>query len=134
VEGAPMATTKTILVIDDDSDILSALRTVLEKNGYRVLTALDGNAGLALAEREQPNLIVVDMMMPKKSGFLVLEKLKSRQEASPRIIMITANEGSRHRAYAEMLGVDDYIRKPFAMERLLESVEKLCPLDEEPAE
>ena len=129
-----MATTKTILVIDDDSDILSALRTVLEKNGYRVLTALDGNAGLALAEREQPNLIVVDMMMPKKSGFLVLEKLKSRQEASPRIIMITANEGSRHRAYAEMLGVDDYIRKPFAMERLLESVETLCPLDEEPAE
>jgi DNA-binding response OmpR family regulator len=125
-----MAATKTILVIDDDPDILSALRTVLEKKDYRVLTAVDGNAGLALAEREQPDLVVVDMMMPKKSGFLVLEKLKSRQEAGPRVIMITANEGGRHRAYAEMLGVDDYIRKPFAMERLLESVEKFCPRED----
>ncbi len=129
-----MAATKTILVMDDDPEILSALRTVLEKKKYRVLTASDGNAGLAVAEREQPDLVVVDMMMPKKSGFLVLEKLKRRKEASPRVIMITANEGSRHRAYAEMLGVDDYIRKPFAVERLLESVEKLCPLGEETAE
>jgi DNA-binding response OmpR family regulator len=129
-----MAVTKTILIMDDDADILSALRTVLEQKTYRVLTASDGNAGLALAEREQPDLVIVDMMMPKKSGFLVLEKLKSRKEAGPRVIMITANEGSRHRAYAEMLGVDDYIRKPFAMERLLESVEKLCPSGEERTE
>jgi DNA-binding response OmpR family regulator len=107
---------------------------VLENKGYRVVTAPDGNAGLALAEREQPDLVVVDMMMPKKSGFVVLEKLKSRREASPRVIMITANEGGRHRAYAEMLGVDDYIRKPFAMERLLESVERLCPRDRLPTE
>ncbi len=93
------------------------------------MTASDGNAGLAAAERETPDLVIVDMMMPKKSGFLVLEKLKSRGGAPP-IIMITANEGSRHRAYAEMLGADDYIRKPFAMDRLLESVERLCPLNE----
>ena len=73
-----------------------------------------------------PDLVIVDMMMPKKSGFLVLEKLKSRGGGPP-IIMITANEGSRHRAYAEMLGADDYIRKPFAMDKLLESVERLCP-------
>jgi DNA-binding response OmpR family regulator len=124
-----MAASKTILVLDDDPEVLAALRTVLERQKYRVLTASDGNAGLAVAEREQPDLVIVDMMMPKKSGFLVLERLKSRKEASPRIIMITANEGSRHRAYAEMLGVDDYIRKPFAMERLLDSVQKLCPLD-----
>ncbi len=65
---------------------------------------------------------------------MAAEKLKSREEAGPRVIMITANEGSRHRAYAEMLGVADYIRKPFAMERLLESVQKLCPLDEPTAE
>jgi len=122
-----MSDRKTILLVDDDPDILSALRVVLEKLGYRVLTAYDGNSGLAAAEREAPDLVVVDMMMPKKSGFIVLEKLKARQEARPRVIMITANEGSRHRAYAEMLGVDDYIRKPFAMERLVESVERLCP-------
>lgn len=125
-----MAVSKTILVLDDDPEIVAALRTVLERHQYRVLTASDGNAGLALAERDRPDLVVVDMMMPKKSGFLVLEKLKSRKEASPPVIMITGNEGSRHKAYAEMLGADDYIRKPFAMERLLESVQRLCPLSE----
>lgn len=122
-----MAAAKIILLIDDDRDIVQAMRTVLEGKGYRVLAAFDGNAGLAIAEREAPDLVVVDMMMPKKSGFLVLEKLKSRKAAGPRVIMITANEGSRHKAYAEMLGVDDYLRKPFGMDKLLESVERLCP-------
>jgi DNA-binding response OmpR family regulator len=128
-----MAAAKTILVVDDDPDILQALRTVLTGKGYRVLTAGDGNAGLALAEREAPQLEIVDMMMPKKSGFLVLEKLKTPRESAPRVIMITANEGARHRAYAEMLGVDEYLRKPFAMDKLLESVERLCP-QESPVE
>jgi len=120
-----MAESKTILLVDDDPEIVAALRTVLQQKGYRVVTASDGNAGLAVAERERPDLVIVDMMMPKKSGFLVLEKLKSRPESAPRVMMITANEGSRHRAYAEMLGVDDYLRKPFAMDKLLESVATL---------
>jgi len=120
-----MADTKTILLVDDDREIIAALRTVLEGKGYRVLTASDGNAGLAVAERENPHLVVVDMMMPKKSGFLVLEKLKSTPEKKPKVIMITANEGSRHRAYAEMLGVDDYLRKPFSLDKLLERVQEL---------
>lgn len=124
-----MAATKTILLVDDDQEILYAMRAVMENKGYRVLTASDGNAGLNVAEREKPDLVIVDMMMPKKSGFLVLEKLKGRKQELPRVIMITANEGGRHRAYAEMLGVDDYIRKPFAMDRLLDSVRKLCPLE-----
>lgn len=123
-----MADAKTILLVDDDADILGAMKLVFEKKGYRVLTANDGNMGLALAEREAPDLVICDMMMPKKSGFLVLEKLKARKESSPRVIMITANEGGRHRAYAEMLGVDDYIRKPFDMKQLLDSVAQLCPL------
>jgi DNA-binding response OmpR family regulator len=124
--------TKTVLLIDDDYEIINAMRAVLENKGYRVLTASDGNAGINVAERERPDMVVVDMMMPKKSGFLVLERLKVNKKAGPRVIMITANEGGRHRAYAEMLGVDDYIRKPFAMDRLLESVKKHCPLDDRP--
>lgn len=123
-----MPSTRTILVVDDDHEIAHAIRAMLENKGYRVMTASDGNAGINVAEREHPDMVIVDMMMPKKSGFLVLERLK-KNPSPPRIIMITANEGGRHRAYAEMLGVDDYIRKPFAMDKLLESVRKHCPLD-----
>jgi DNA-binding response OmpR family regulator len=125
-----MAGSKTILLVDDDPEVRSALGTVLEARGYRVLTAEDGNLGLALAERDAPDLVVVDMMMPRKSGFLVLEKLKSRPGTAPPVIMITANEGARHRAYAEQLGVDDYLCKPFESGRFLASVERLCPLPE----
>ncbi len=118
-----MPAAKTILLVDDDAEIVETMRTVLEDQGFRILVARDGNSGLALAERETPDLIILDMMMPKKSGFLVLEKLKTRPGGLIPTIMITGNEGSRHRAYAEMLGVRDYIRKPFAMEKLLKSVE-----------
>lgn len=116
---------KVILLVDDDSEIVESMRTVLENKGYRVLVARDGNAGLTVAERENPDLIVLDMMMPKKSGFLVLEKLKGRLGGLIPTVMITGNEGSRHRAYAEMLGVRDYLRKPFAMEKLVKSIEKI---------
>src|SRR4051794_31930871 len=115
---------RTILIVDDDHEILESMRTVLENKGFRILAARDGNAGLMIAERENPDLLVLDMMMPKKSGFLVLEKLKSRPGGLIPTIMITGNEGSRHRAYAEMLGVRDYIRKPFAMEKLVRAVER----------
>ncbi len=121
----PTTAAKRILLVDDDYEIIESMRMLLESKGYTVLVARDGNQGLALAERENPDLLILDMMMPKRSGFLVLEKLRRSRPEPMRIIMITANEGSRHKAYAEMLGVDDYIRKPFAMDRLLESVERL---------
>jgi DNA-binding response OmpR family regulator len=121
----PSTRQKIILLVDDDPEIVESMRTVLEGKGFRVMVARDGNAGLMVAERENPDLIVLDMMMPKKSGFLVLEKLKGRPGGLIPTVMITGNEGSRHRAYAEMLGVRDYIRKPFAMEKLVKSVEKI---------
>ena len=117
--------TKRILLVDDDAEIIESLRLALEGNGYTVLIARDGNQGLALSERENPDLVILDMMMPKRSGFLVLEKMRRTRDTPLRVIMITANEGSRHKAYAEMLGVDDYIRKPFPMDRLIESVQRL---------
>lgn len=116
---------RRILLVDDDPEIVESMRAVLESRGYQILVARDGNQGLVLAEGEEPDLVVLDMMMPKRSGFLVLEKLRRSRPNPMRVIMITANEGSRHKAYAEMLGVDDYIRKPFAMDRLLESVDRL---------
>jgi DNA-binding response OmpR family regulator len=124
-EGKATTSDKRILIVDDDAEIVESLRYALEAKKYAVLIARDGNQGLAMAEREDPDLVILDMMMPKRSGFLVLEKLRRTRAVPLKVIMITANEGSRHKAYAEMLGVDDYIRKPFAMERLVESVDRL---------
>jgi DNA-binding response OmpR family regulator len=114
-----------ILIVDDDFEIIDSIRYALEGAGYQVVIARDGNQGLALAERENPDLMILDMMMPKRSGFLVLEKLRRLRDTPLPVIMITGNEGSRHKAYAELLGVNDYIRKPFAMDRLLGAVENL---------
>src|SRR5437660_7760210 len=118
-----MAEQKTILVVDDDMELSDGLRAVLEKQGHRVLQARDGQQGKQLVYQHRPDLVILDMMMPRMGGYPVLEHFKGKTDAPP-IIMITANEGSRHKAYAEYLGVIDYIRKPFAMERLLEAVNK----------
>ena len=118
-----MATGKTILVVDDDVELSDGLRVVLEKLGYRVIQARDGQQGKQMVYQHHPDLLILDMMMPRMGGYPVLEHFKGKTDAPP-IIMITANEGSRHKAYAEYLGVVDYIRKPFAMERLLESVQR----------
>jgi len=118
-----MAEQKTILVVDDDLELSDGLRMVLERQGYRVIQARDGQQGQRLVYQQRPDLVILDMMMPRMGGYPVLEHFKGKADAPP-IIMITANEGSRHKAYAEYLGVVDYIRKPFAMERLLEAVER----------
>ena len=114
---------KTILLIEDDRDIATTLLKVLEGAGYTVQWGQNGLEGRRLAESISPDLVITDMMMPKMGGFPVLEFLKGLPHP-PKVIMITANEGGRHKAYAEMLGVDDYLRKPFAMEVLLEAVER----------
>jgi DNA-binding response OmpR family regulator len=118
---------KSILVVDDDPEILTAIKTALEDTGAAIKTASDGNNAVMIAETGNPDLVVLDALLPKRSGFLVLEKLKAKKPrgAKPYVIMITANEGKRHRAWAESLGVDDYLNKPFPMERLLASAEKL---------
>src|SRR3954452_7547351 len=128
-----MPESKTILVVDDDQELSDGLRAVLERQGYRVMQARDGQQGKNLVYQHRPDLVILDMMMPRMGGYPVLEHFKGKTDAPP-IIMITANEGSRHKAYAEYLGVIDYIRKPFAMERLLEAVDRgLNPGKQAPA-
>jgi DNA-binding response OmpR family regulator len=109
---------KTILIIDDDREIASMLHGVLQNNGYRVFLAPNGAEGQRQINSLKPDLVITDMMMPRLGGFPVLEFLKTL-DTPPPVIMITANEGGRHKAYAEMLGVADYLRKPFPMEVLL---------------
>jgi len=118
---------KRILVVDDDPDIVTAITAVLTDMGATVDSAGDGNTAVSLAQEKEPDLVILDIMLPQKSGFLVLEKLRQTRPRSegPRIIMITGNEGRRHREYAETLGVDEYMTKPFRMDRLREVTEKL---------
>ncbi|MCS7045466.1 MAG: response regulator [Gemmataceae bacterium] len=118
-----MADQKVILIVDDDLELSDGIRAVLENLGHKVLQARDGQQGKQMVYNYRPDLMILDMMMPRMGGYPVLEHFRGKPDAPP-IIMITANEGSRHKAYAEYLGVIDYIRKPFAMERLLEAVEK----------
>lgn len=112
---------RVILVIEDDREISATVQSVLTAAGYKVLAASNGQDGRRIIQNNNPDLVLTDMMMPRMGGFPVLEFLSEMQNPPP-VIMMTANEGSRHKAYAEMLGVVDYLRKPFAMEVLLESV------------
>jgi DNA-binding response OmpR family regulator len=120
-----MASPITVLLIDDNAEVLGAVRPLLEGQGYRVLTAADGNQGLALAERERPDVVIVDLMMPQRSGFHVAQVLKGRDPRRPRVLMVTASDDPTHQRQALALGIDDYLRKPFSLERLLESVTRL---------
>ncbi|HSG71808.1 MAG TPA: response regulator transcription factor [Planctomycetaceae bacterium] len=125
-----MSATAKIVLIEDDREISSTITAVLENAGYQVLTAPNGIEGRNLIETHAPELVITDMMMPRMGGFPVLEYL-SEKENPPKVIMITANDGSRHKAYAEMLGVCDYLRKPFAMDVLLETIDRVLSTEEQ---
>ena len=122
---------KNILLVDDDPDMLTSLLAVLDGSGATIETATDGNAAVEVAIAFDPDLIVLDAMLPKRSGFLVLEKLKGpnkKKGQRPLVIMITGNTGKRHQTWAETLGVDGYLNKPFRMERLVERMEQLLAI------
>jgi DNA-binding response OmpR family regulator len=114
-----------IVVVDDDADIRDAVVTVLEAEGAIVKTAADGNAAVDAVADEKPAVVVLDMMLPGRSGFLVLEKIKGEAD-SPQVVMLTANEGRRHQAYAESLGVERYLLKPTPMDKLVEVCRELA--------
>ena len=89
-----------------------------------IALAFDGERGLYLAKKLRPKLIILNATLPKRSGILVLETLRLTETNPTRIVMIASNEGTRRRQYAEALGVDAYLCKPFAMRELLDVVER----------
>lgn len=118
---------KTVLLVDDDRDILTTMKAALAELGPEIVTAVNGDEALVQAGEHSPDLVVLDMMLPKRSGFLVMEKLKRGRKPTdpPRVIMVTGNQGARHKVYAKSLGVDEYLNKPFRMEKLVEAVKRL---------
>jgi len=115
---------RTILVVDDDEDIRAAMVLALQMEGAVISEAADGNeAAMALATNP-PEAVVLDLMLPGRSGFLVLEEARA-MEPAPVIVMVTANEGRRHEAYAKAQGVDAYMTKPTPLALLVETLADL---------
>ncbi len=118
-----------VLIVDDDRDVLESFDAAFQAEGALTQVAMDGNEAVRICREEPPDLVVLDMMLPRRSGFLVLERIKGF-ENSPLVIMVTANEGKRHQAYAESLGADRYLMKPVPLERLLDLAVELLDEDE----
>ena len=115
---------KRVLIVDDDPDVLAILKQAMQSEGALTQCCSDGNTAVHVCEADPPDLLLLDMMLPKRSGFLVLERVKM-QENPPVVIMVTANEGKRHHAYAETLGVDAYMHKPLRLETLIQTAIEL---------
>ena len=113
-----------VLIVDDDPDVRASMAVAFEAAGALTLAVGDGNDAVEACIAEPPELVILDMMLPGRSGFLCLEKIKGNED-SPLVIMVTANEGRRHQAYAETLGVDGYMLKPTPLAHLVGEAEKL---------
>ena len=122
-----------ILIVDDDPDILDAMTMIMESQGYQVVTARDGIEGLANLKSENPDLLILDLMMPKMDGFAVCKELQdprwSKYKNIPILILTSVREEASRRRYELETGleldVDDYVEKPISPDVLLERVGKL---------
>lgn len=110
-----------ILIVDDDLDILESMALAMRAEGAKTVTAEDGTAAVAMCMAAKPDAVILDMMLPKRSGFLVLEEWSSLPKP-PIVVMVTANEGRRHMAYAKALGVAAYLIKPVGLDRLIDTI------------
>jgi len=125
---------RRVLIVDDDEDILGSIDLVVRAEGAETTTVTDGSAAVSMVHSLDPDAVVLDMMLPKRSGFLVLEKINELDDP-PVVVMITANQGKRHMAYAKALGVHAYLIKPVSLQRLVDTlVELLATRDAEEAE
>jgi len=117
---------RRILVIEDEKEMLEAVRLRLEANSYEVIAASDGAEGLSQARSEKPDLIVMDIMLPKMDGFTVCRMLKFDENyKNTPIIMLTARTQEMDVARGKEMGADAYLTKPFKSEELLAKIKEL---------
>lgn len=122
-----------ILVVEDEPAILTGIKDVLEDEGYLVLTATDGHLGLKLALDNDPDLILLDVMMPRMSGFDVLRKLRENRVRGS-VILLTAKKAEEDKVKGLKLGADDYVTKPFSLVELLARVQAVLRRTDPPAD
>ena len=112
---------KTVLIVEDERAIVEILKFNLKREGYETLEALDGQTGLQLAQTEDPDLILLDVMLPKMNGFDICKTLRAENRTTP-IIMLTAREEEMDKVFGLETGADDYMTKPFSMKELMARV------------
>ena len=112
---------KRVLIVEDEKNIVDILSFNLVREGYETLEAFDGQTGLQLALEQNPDLILLDLMLPKMNGFDVCKAIRAQNRSAP-IIMLTAREEETDKVLGLELGADDYITKPFSMRELLARV------------
>ena len=115
-----------VLIVDDEPNIVLSLEFLLRNRGYEVVTAFDGDEALALIESERPDLVLLDVVMPKRDGFAVCQAIRARPEwQAMRIIMVTARGRDIECEKGMALGADAYVTKPFSSQELLDQVQRL---------
>ena len=114
-----------ILIVDDEKDIVEALSFMLQAKGYEIISAYDGEEGLKLAKEEKPDLIILDVMMPKINGYKICRLLKydAKYKNIP-IIMVTARSQDNDKLIGEETGANEYITKPFEFSDVLNVINK----------
>ena len=112
---------KTVLIVEDEKNIVDILRFNLQREGYETLEAFDGEAGLQMARTRHPDIILLDVMLPKMNGFDVCRTLRAGGSSVP-VIILTAREEEADKVFGLEIGADDYITKPFSMRELLARV------------
>lgn len=117
---------KKILFIEDDNILQKAVSEVLEKKGFKVISAFDGISGLKMAEKEKPDLILLDLILPKLDGFGVLEKLKKNSETSEIPVLVLTNlEDLENLQKVIEMGVKDYlVKSEYSLEELIKKIEE----------
>jgi two-component system, OmpR family, alkaline phosphatase synthesis response regulator PhoP len=117
---------KKILIADDEPNIVTALEFLLERNGYQVLVARNGDAALKVIEDERPDLVLLDVMMPVKSGYEVCQRMRERADWQHiKVIMLTAKGRDVEMSKGLSIGADLYITKPFSTQELVGNIKAL---------
>ena len=124
-----------VMVADDDTEIAILVEILLQREGYDVVTAMNGGEALELIERKRPDVVVLDIMMPNLNGYEVVQRLRENKDTRflP-VILLSARAGALDRKYGIRMGADDYILKPFKAEDLLARIASVLPASvDEPA-
>lgn len=116
---------KRILVVDDDASIRDFIQTALDSKGFATILARDGCEALMRAERDAPDLVILDVMIPRRNGLVVLKRIQSWVGRRPRVMLVSGDTDPRHRAFAEAHGAAAFLQKPFDVDVLLEEVDRI---------